>query len=167
MEYAWTVVLSRAWLTRKYKVWWNDFFLPRKWIILSKPKVKRRTTDARNLMPIIENDRFCSLALGLSLVKFGFLPAPLVMVTLFRIVFRADSKSYPLYYEHLSDMWLSTLEIGAAQLHSVTEIAPNSLVLYVNRSPIRYSFRAGASVIRYGVKITIVSSEFSVAVLLS
>ena len=34
----------------------TTFFLPRKWIILlSKPRVKRRTTNARNLMPMIEN----------------------------------------------------------------------------------------------------------------
>lgn len=58
-------------------------------------------------------------------------------------------------------------EIGAAQLHSVTEIAPNSLILCVNKSPILYSFRAGARAIRHGVKITLVSSEFSVAVMLN
>ena len=39
-------------------------------------------------------------------------------------------------YEHLSDMWLSTSGIGAAQLRSVTEIAPKSPFLCVNRSPI-------------------------------
>lgn len=27
---------------------------------------------------------------------------------------RADTKSYPAQYEHLSDMWFSTLQIGAA-----------------------------------------------------
>ena len=58
-------------------------------------------------------------------------------------------------------------EIGAAQLHSVTEIAPNSLILCVNKSPILYSFRAGAKAIRNGVKITVVSSEFSVAFMLN
>ena len=36
-------------------------------------------------------------------------------------------------------MWRTTLEIGAAQLRSVTEIAPKS-PFYVNRSPIRYAF---------------------------
>ena len=50
-------------------------------------------------------------------------------------------------------MWLSTLEIGAAQLRSVTEIAPKSLLLCVNRSSIRYDFRAGAKAVQYDVNI--------------
>ena len=34
-----------------------------------------------------------------------------------RIDFRADTRSYPVLCEHLSDIWLSTLEVsGAAQL---------------------------------------------------
>ena len=40
--------------------------------------------------------------------------------------------------EHLSDMWLSTLEFGSAQLRFVTEIAPKSPFLCENRSPSRY-----------------------------
>lgn len=36
--------------------------------------------------------------------------------------------------KHLSDMWLSTLEIGDAQLCSVAQIAPISPFLCVNRS---------------------------------
>ena len=40
--------------------------------------------------------------------------------------------------QNLSDMRRSTLEIGAAQLRSVTEIAPKSPFLYVIRSPIQY-----------------------------
>ena len=47
-------------------------------------------------------------------------------------------------YEHLSDMWLFPLEIDAAQLRSVTEIAPKLLFLCVNRSNSQYGFRAGA-----------------------
>ena len=39
--------------------------------------------------------------------------------------------------QNLSDMWLSTLENGAALLRSVTEMAPKSSFLCVNRSPIR------------------------------
>ena len=50
-------------------------------------------------------------------------------------------------------MWLSTLEIGAAQLRSVTEIAPKSPFLCVNRSSILYSFRAGAKATRHSVNI--------------
>ena len=40
--------------------------------------------------------------------------------------------------EHLSDMWLFTLELGTAQLRSITEIAPKSPFLCENRSPTRY-----------------------------
>ena len=50
-------------------------------------------------------------------------------------------------------MWLSTLEIGAAQVRSVTEIASKSPFLRVNRSPILYSFRAGAKATRHSVNI--------------
>ena len=51
-------------------------------------------------------------------------------------------------YKHLSDMWRSTLGIGASQLRSVTEIAPESPFLCVKRIPIRYGFRAGAKAIQ-------------------
>ena len=37
------------------------------------------------------------------------------------------------------------------QLRSVTEIAPKSPFLFVNRSPIRHDFRADAKGIRYSV----------------
>ena len=51
-------------------------------------------------------------------------------------------------------MQLSTLETGALQLRSVTEIAPKSPLLRVNRSPsVRYDFRAGAKATRYSVNI--------------
>ena len=40
------------------------------------------------------------------------------------------------------------LEIGAAQLRPVTEIAPKSPFLCVNRSPIQYGFPAGAKAIQ-------------------
>ena len=46
-----------------------------------------------------------------------------------------------------AQMLLPSLEIGAAQLLSVTEIAPKSPLLCVNRNPIRYGFRAGAKAI--------------------
>ena len=48
--------------------------------------------------------------------------------------------------QNLSDMKRSTFETGAAQLRSVPEIAPKSPFLFVNRSPIRYDFCAGAKV---------------------
>ena len=65
-----------------------------------------------------------------------------------RYDFRGTTKSCPVWHEHLSDMWLTTLEISAVQLCSVTEIAPKSLFLYVNRGPIRLGFRAGAKAIQ-------------------
>ena len=48
--------------------------------------------------------------------------------------------------QNLSDMKHSTFENGAAQLYNVLEIAPKSPFLFVNRSPIRYDFRAGEKV---------------------
>ena len=64
--------------------------------------------------------------------------------------FSCQHKSYQVSgYEHLSDMWLSSLEIGAAQLRFLTEIAPKSPFLCVNRSPIWYGFRASTKAIRY------------------
>ena len=72
-----------------------------------------------------------------------------VMFTLYRTDFRTATKSHPVSYEHLSDMRISTLEIGAAQLRSVTEIAPKSRFLCVNRNPIQYGFRAGAKAVWY------------------
>ena len=41
--------------------------------------------------------------------------------------------------QKLSDMWRSSFDIGAMQLHSVTEITPKSRLLCVNRNPIRFS----------------------------
>ena len=48
-------------------------------------------------------------------------------------------------------MWLPHLEIGAAQIRSVTEIAPTQPFLCMNRSPIRYGFRGGAKAFQYSV----------------
>ena len=73
--------------------------------------------------------------------------------TMYWIAVRADSKSCPVKYEHLSDMWLSTLEIGAAQLRFVTEIAPKSALLCVNRIPIRCGIPVAAKAISYSVNI--------------
>ena len=61
------------------------------------------------------------------------------MHTQYRLAFRADCQQhYPVEYEQLSDL----LEIGEAQLRSVSEIAPKSTFLGVNRNPIRYEFCA-------------------------
>ena len=58
--------------------------------------------------------------------------------------------------QYLSDMWLSTVEIGVTQIRSFTEIAPKSPFLCVNRSPIRYGFRTDAKAILYSVNIALV-----------
>ena len=43
-----------------------------------------------------------------------------LIFTLYRIwAFGADTKSYPVQYEHLFDIWISTLEIGVAELRPV------------------------------------------------
>ena len=55
-----------------------------------------------------------------------------------RIALRVGTKSYWSKYEPLSDIWFSTEEMGAVQILSVTEIAPKSPFLCVNRSPRRY-----------------------------
>ena len=52
--------------------------------------------------------------------------------------------------DHLCGMRLYTSEIGAT-LRSVTEIAPKSPFLSVNRSSIQYDFRAGVKAFRYTV----------------
>ena len=61
---------------------------------------------------------------------------------------RYSANTYP-------DMCLSTLEIGAAQLRSVTEIAPTEPFLCVNRSAFRYDFRGNAKAIRKSVNIAL------------
>ena len=68
-----------------------------------------------------------------------------------QIAFCVDAKSSPVSYEHLTDMWLFTLRDprGAASL--VTEIAPKSPFLLVNRSLIRYGFCAGGKAIGFCV----------------
>ena len=48
--------------------------------------------------------------------------------------------------QNLSDVKHSTFEIATAQLRNITEIAPKSPFLCVNRSPIRYDFHVGAKV---------------------
>ena len=60
------------------------------------------------------------------------------MFTICRTAFRVGTKSYSSKYGPLSDIWFSTEEMGAAQIHTVTEIAPKSPLLSVNRSPVRY-----------------------------
>ena len=48
--------------------------------------------------------------------------------------------------QNLSDVKHSTFEIAKVQLCNVSEIAPKSTFLCVNRRPIRYDFCAGAKV---------------------
>ena len=62
---------------------------------------------------------------------------------------------YPKYYEHPSILEiildLSILEISRVQLHSVTEITPNSPSLCVNRSRIQCGFRVSAKATWYSI----------------
>ena len=57
---------------------------------------------------------------------------------------------------HSIIMWISALEVNAAQILCFLEIAPKSRFLCVNRSPIRYGFRAGAKATRHSVTMTLV-----------
>ena len=57
----------------------------------------------------------------------------------------------------VSDVLRSSFEIGAAQLCYVTEIAPKSPFLCVNRSPNRYDFRGGTKTIRHNLNIALVT----------
>ena len=77
-------------------------------------------------------------------VSVGSSPRPYVFTSAtVRIVF-TQQQSITMA-QNLSEMWRSTFKIGAAQLHSVTEIAPPQLkFLCVNRSPIWYGFRLAA-----------------------
>ena len=65
-------------------------------------------------------------------------------------------KCYAVWYEHLSDMLHTTLEISVTQLRPVTEIAAKSPFLCVNRSPIQYGFPAGAKAIQCSNEVYIV-----------
>ena len=72
------------------------------------------------------------------------------MFTLHRIW---HEKLSVIVWRHLSDMWLSPLEIGAPQPRFDTEIAPRSPFLCVNRGPLQCGFRPGAKDILYRLKI--------------
>ena len=72
----------------------------------------------------------------------------------YRVAFRGLTERYPLYYQHLFDIWLSPLETGTAQFRFVAEIARKSSFSGV-RSPIRHDFRAGAKASRYSANIAL------------
>ena len=79
----------------------------------------------------------------------------LAMFTLWPIAFRAGTTNSPVQCENLSDTWLSTIAIG---IRFLTEIAPNSLLLCVMRSPMRHDFRVSARDIHYSVKVALRTS---------
>ena len=62
-------------------------------------------------------------------------------------------------------MWLSTLEIGEAQLRSVIEIALKSPFLCMKESCIRYGFRARAKAIWYNMNTALISKTTHLQVL--
>ena len=59
-----------------------------------------------------------------------------------------------------SDKWLSALGIGAAQLRSVTEIAPPQPFLYMNSSPIQCDFRGCVKAIQHSLNIALINLHF-------
>ena len=68
-------------------------------------------------------------------------------------------------HQHVSNMWLSTLEIGEAQpvfvTTATTAITPQQPFFFcVNRSPTRYDFGGGAKASCYNVKLTLTFTQF-------
>ena len=61
---------------------------------------------------------------------------PVLTPTYSPLWYKYKFKLHQCVAQNLSDMWLSTLEIGAAQLRPDTEIVPKSPFLCLNRSPI-------------------------------
>ena len=67
---------------------------------------------------------------------------------------------------HVSNMWLSTLEIGEEQLQplfvttATTAITPEQPFFCVNRSPIRYDSGGGAKAICYSMNLTLTFTQF-------
>ena len=62
---------------------------------------------------------------------------------------------------HVSNMWLYTLEIGAAQPDAPSQKSRrHNRFLRVNRSPIRYGFLGGAKGIRYRVNVALTFTQF-------
>lgn len=59
-----------------------------------------------------------------------------------------------------SDKWLSALDIGAAQLRSVTEIVPPQPFLYMNSSHIQYDFRGCVKAIQHSLNIALINLHF-------
>ena len=82
------------------------------------------------------------------------------MFTIYRVAFRGLAERYPVEYEHLSDIGLSTLETSTAKFRSVTEIARKSSFSCV-RPPIRYGFRTGAKAIPYSANIALGNFQVS------
>ena len=83
-------------------------------------------------------------------------PKAMFTLVLYWIALVPKQKSIRYYSvnTYISDMWLSSWEMGVAQPRSPTEIVPISPFLCVNRSLIRYGFRADAKAFRYNVNIT-------------
>ena len=62
---------------------------------------------------------------------------------------------------HVSNIWLSTLEIGEAQLQPLfVTTATTVFFVCVNRSPFRYDFGGGAKAICYNVNLTLTFTQF-------
>ena len=133
--------------TRKIAAW-NHGIIGRPWFLYSELKMFQKTSGmVQSLLKQYLHLIACLVLLGSShsADNYGY-----VHTIPDSFTWRHEKLS-PVLYGHLSDMWLSTLKISAAQLRSVTEIAPPQPFLYVNRSPIWYDFHGGTQAIRYSV----------------
>jgi len=101
------------------------------------------TTPAR-LAKSVWCTKFQSSLLNIYFRLSGF------QISLLLIYFR-DVHTSPKYNTIAVRYVTPNFRVSAAQLHSITEIAPPQSFLFVNRSPILYDFRGGAKVIRYRV----------------
>ena len=67
--------------------------------------------------------------------------------------YRMAIESFPVFYERLTDMWLSSLECSVDSLRYIKWRRNNHSSIHVNWNPILYGFRACAKSIRYSLNI--------------
>ena len=103
-----SVMFDETYLEQCRQQWWlKSQLLTHKY---SNQQLHTETHCPRRYQPARTEARFMTCSSTLRRLIF----------TLYRIwAFSADTKSYPVQYEHLSDMWISTLEIGVAELRTV------------------------------------------------
>ena len=67
--------------------------------------------------------------------------------------YRMVIESFPVFYERLTDMWLSSLECSVDSLRYIKWRRNNHSSIHVNWNPILYGFPACAKSIRYSLNI--------------